>query len=404
MQIKKTVLDNKITLLTDSVSSVESVTMHIGFGVGSRYENKSENGISHFIEHMAFKGTKKRNAKEIADHFEDIGGYFNAFTSRDKTIYYCKFLKEDINLAFELMSDIVINSTFSDIEANKERNVILQELANSIDTPDDIIHDYFQELALPNQSLGRSILGSEENIKSFNKADLQKYYQSHYTGNNTAIAISGNIDHDNITKLCQKYFKNFNSNNNNSKIDAKYSGGSKNYHRDIEQMQIILGYESFARDHKNYYPLQLYNYILGEGMSSKLFQEIREKHGLSYSIYSFNMSYSDIGIFGVHTATTPKNKTKSIKLIREVMQKTAESVTQKELNKAIKSFKTNLLMNLENTASRSRRMISSHLNYGKFISNKELLDNFSKVTKSDIKHAVSDLVKSKETLVTLGKK
>ena len=294
MQIKKTVLDNKITLLTDSVSSVESVTMHIGFGVGSRYENKSENGISHFIEHMAFKGTKKRNAKEIADHFEDIGGYFNAFTSRDKTIYYCKFLKEDINLAFELMSDIVINSTFSDIEANKERNVILQELANSIDTPDDIIHDYFQELALPNQSLGRSILGSEENIKSFNKADLQKYYQSHYTGNNTAIAISGNIDHDNITKLCQKYFKNFNSNNNNSKIDAKYSGGSKNYHRDIEQMQIILGYESFARDHKNYYPLQLYNYILGEGMSSKLFQEIREKHGLSYSIYSFNMSYSDI--------------------------------------------------------------------------------------------------------------
>jgi predicted Zn-dependent peptidase len=190
MKVSKSILDNKITIFTDTNPSVESVTIHIGFGVGSIYETKSENGISHFLEHMIFKGTKKRSAEQIAQDFEDIGGYFNAFTSRDKTMYYCKSLKEDFKTSMEILSDIVVNSTFDQIEADKERHVILQELANSIDTPDDIIHDYFQELAFPNQPFGRSILGLKENIKKFSQQNLKEYFHKYYNGENMVIAVS----------------------------------------------------------------------------------------------------------------------------------------------------------------------------------------------------------------------
>lgn len=403
MQITQVKLNNNITLLTDFNPSVESVTIHVGFGVGSINESKAENGISHFIEHMMFKGTGKRDAKQIAKDFEDIGGFFNAFTSRDKTMYYCKSLREDFKTAMEILSDIVVNSSFKQEEADKERHVILQELANSIDTPDDIIHDYFQKQAFPNQPFGQPILGSKKNILAFSEQDFKNYFKTHYCGDNTVIAVSGNIKHDDVVKECQKYFLKLETNTISDHKLPKYSGGVKEYKKNIEQTQIILGYESVALDHKNFYPLQLYNYILGEGMSSRLFQEIREKEGLAYSIYSFNSSFKKIGIFGVHTSIDPKNKDKTLKLIREVMAKTADEISQDDLKKAVKSFRSNLLMNLESTVARSRRMASSHLSRGIFISNDELLENFNKVALKDIKIAVDDLLNSKETLVTLGK-
>jgi predicted Zn-dependent peptidase len=402
MQITQVKLHNNITLLTDYNPSVESVTIHIGFGVGSIHENKSENGISHFIEHMIFKGTKKRDAQTIAKDFEAIGGYFNAFTSRDKTMYYCKSLKEDFRSAMEIISDIVINSTFSQEEADRERHVILQELANSIDTPDDIIHDYFQELAFPDQSFGQPILGPKENILAFSQESLKAYYQNYYCGDNTVISVSGNVPHEEVLSECKKYFDSLPTNKQMAKVTPIYQGGVKEHQKDIEQMQIVLGYQSVALTHKDFYPLQLYNYILGEGMSSRLFQEVREKQGLAYSVYSFNCSFQDAGIFGIHTSIAPKNKEKTIALVRDVMLDTSTSISDDDLAKAIKSFRSNLLMNLESSVARSRRMASSFLSRGKFITNDELLESFQNVSKQDIKVAVDNLLKSKETLVTLG--
>ncbi len=403
MKVSKVKLDNNIMLLTDYNPSVESVTIHIGFGVGSIHETKEENGLSHFLEHMVFKGTEKRNAEAIAKDFEKIGGHFNAFTSRDKTMYYCKSLKEDFKTSMEIISDIVLNSTFSQEEADKERHVILQELANSIDTPDDIIHDYFQELAFPDQSFGRSILGLKGNISTFTQADLKKYFKKYYCGKNMVISVSGNITHKEVEDECKKHLSEITSFESNKNVTPIYSGGKKEYDRDIEQMQIILGYESVSFEHKDFYPLQIFNYILGEGMSSRLFQEIREKQGLAYSIYSFNSSLHDAGVFGVHTSIAPKNKEKTIELVRHIMLDTSTSISDEDLTNAIKSFRSSLLMSLESSISRSRRMASSYLNRGKFITNEELLNKYSEVTKQDIKNAVNNLLSSKETLVTLGK-
>jgi predicted Zn-dependent peptidase len=403
MKVSKSILDNKITIFTDTNPSVESVTIHIGFGVGSIYETKSENGISHFLEHMIFKGTKKRSAEQIAQDFEDIGGYFNAFTSRDKTMYYCKSLKEDFKTSMEILSDIVVNSTFDQIEADKERHVILQELANSIDTPDDIIHDYFQELAFPNQPFGRSILGLKENIKKFSQQNLKEYFHKYYNGENMVIAVSGNILHQEVEDECLKFFAQLPANNKTTLLKPSYVGGTQSYEKDIEQMQIILGYESVPLTHKDFYPLQIFNYILGEGMSSRLFQTIREKEGLAYSIYSFNSSHEKAGIFGIHTSISPDKKDKTLTLINQVIDKTARTISQEDIKKANKSFRSNLLMNLESTVSRSRRVASSFLNRGDFITNEELLANYQKVTKQDIKTAIENLFNSKATLVTLGK-
>jgi len=403
MKVSKSTLDNKITIYTDHNPSVESVTIHIGFGVGSINETKSENGISHFLEHMIFKGTEKRNAEQIAKDFEDIGGYFNAFTSKDKTMYYCKSLKEDFKTAMEIISDIVVNSTFDQEEADKERHVILQELANSIDTPDDIIHDYFQELAFPNQSFGRSILGPKENISKFSQTDLKQFFNKYYNGENMVIAVSGNISQKAVEDECSKYFAKLPENIKTSLSSPDYQGGTKEYERDIEQMQIILGFESVPLLHQDFYPLQIFNYILGEGMSSRLFQTIREKEGLAYSIYSFNSSLEKAGIFGIHTSISPNKKTKTLELINQVIDKTANTISEEDIKKANKSFRSNLLMNLESSVARSRRMATSYLSRGKFISNDELLANYQKVTKQDIKLAVDNLLSSKATLVTLGK-
>ena len=338
MKVSKSTLDNKITIYTDHNPSVESVTIHIGFGVGSIYETKSENGISHFLEHMIFKGTEKRNAGQIAKDFEDIGGYFNAFTSKDKTMYYCKSLKEDFKTAMEIISDIVVNSTFDQEEADKERHVILQELANSIDTPDDIIHDYFQELAFPNQSFGRSILGPKENISKFSQTDLKQFFNKYYNGENMVIAVSGNISQKEVEDECSKYFAKLPANNKTTLTSPDYQGGTQEYERDIEQMQIILGFESVPLLHKDFYPLQIFNYILGEGMSSRLFQTIREKEGLAYSIYSFNSSLEKAGIFGIHTSISPDKKNKTLELINQVIDKTANTISEEDIKKANKSF------------------------------------------------------------------
>ncbi|MBL6785520.1 MAG: insulinase family protein [Rickettsiales bacterium] len=403
MKVSKSTLDNKITIYTDHNPSVESVTIHIGFGVGSIHETKKENGISHFLEHMIFKGTKKRNAETIAKDFEKIGGYFNAFTSRDKTMYYCKSLKEDFKTALEILSDIVTNSQFAQEEADKERHVILQELANSIDTPDDIIHDYFQEQAFPNQPFGRSILGLKENISSFSHDDLTNYFNQYYNGENMVISVSGNITHEKVVQECQKHFASLSNLSKQKLSKPKYKGGKKDYDREIEQMQILYGYESVPFTHNDFYPLQIFNYILGEGMSSRLFQTIREKQGLAYSIYSYNSCLKEAGIFGIHTSIEPKNKNKALKLIDEVIFNTAKSISNDDIKKANKSFRSNLLMNLESSVARSRRIASSHINKGRFVDNDELLKNYSNVTSNDIERSVENLFKSNLTLVTLGK-
>lgn len=403
MDVVQTKLSNGITVITDCFKAVESVSLQVAVNVGSRNETKVENGISHFIEHMAFKGTKTRTAKQIADEFEEIGGFFNAYTSRDKTVFYCKILKEDIETAIELLSDIIFNSVFAQVEVDRERKVILQELANSLDTPDDIIFDYFQETAFPDQALGRSILGPKENISNFSSDFLKEYFYRFYVAKNMVIAASGNVTAEKLNKLAEKYFKDLKPGKESEVLTGKYVGGEKIIRKELEQSQTIIGYEAIKKDDPNFYLIQIFNNILGDGMSSKLFQEIREQHGLCYSVYSFFSAYNDVGLFSIYTATSAENSQKAKELIEKTIVKTIDEIKQSEIDKAIKSYKANLLMSMENTISRARRIAYSYFNYGHFLTNEEIIANLSEVTADGIKDFMPKIINSKQTYAYYGK-
>lgn len=403
MEVKQSKLANGLVVISDYFKSVESVSLQVAVNVGSRNETKAENGISHFIEHMAFKGTKKRTAKQIAEQFEEIGGFFNAYTSRDKTVFYCKCLKEDIGIAMDILSDIVLNSVFSDEEIERERQVILQELANCLDTPDDIVFDYFQELLYPEQPLGRSILGPKENISNFTKEEIKDYFYRYYNAENMVIAASGNLDHDTLLKLSEEYFSKLKG-SKTAKVEAgKYVGGSKIVKKDLEQSQIIIGYQGITRIDPNFYNLQIYNNILGEGMSSKLFQKVREQNGLCYSIYSFASCYEDSGSFSIYTATDPKNSEKAIELINKTIQESLTEITEEDIQKSIKSYKANLLMSLENTIARARRVAYSYFNHGRFLSNEDILNELEQVSPKNINEVMAGILASKQSIINYGK-
>ena len=394
---------NGLTIATDTAHDFESVTLSILVKNGSRNESKENNGISHFLEHMAFKGTSVRTARNIAEEFDMMGGYFNAYTSRTSTVYYAKILKNDLTKAIDIMADILINSIFVQAELEKERYVILQELCMTNDTPDDIIFDYFQETAFKNQALGNPILGTKKFIQSLTRKELCQYFINQYSTRNTIISAAGNFYRDDFILLVNKKFKNFRSNSIRGYDQAHYTGGEIYIKKDLEQTQFLIGFEGVSYLDKSFFDLQVLSIILGGGMSSRLFQEIREKRGLVYNISSFYNSYSDSGVFGIYSALDPKNINTFIDLVAHELLKVTHSITQKEIDTAKIQIKSNLLMSLESTTSRSQKLCNNFAMFNRYVSNDEILQNVNTVDCNSIQRIAKKIFfKKRITLALLG--
>ncbi len=379
LQPDVTKLDNGLRIVTDIIPHVETVTVGVWTDVGSRHERPDQNGLSHMLEHMAFKGTVKRTAREIAEVVENVGGYLNAYTSREHTTYYARLLKDDLPLGLNVLADILQNSTFETKELERERGVIIQEIGQSNDTPDDIVFDYFQQAAYPGQAVGRPILGTAGLVNSFSRDDLASYMSDHYKAEQMVVVASGNFDRDSFIAQVGAEFSDLGHAREVKGENATYLGGVQQENRDLEQVNLLIGFEGVSFDDPDYYAAQIMSMILGGGMSSRLFQEIRERRGLVYSIYSFMQSYVDGGSFAIHAGTGEAQVAELIPVVAEEMNKLALSVSMTEITRARAQMKAGLMMSLESTTSRMEQLGRQMMIFGRPVPHSEIMEKINQV-------------------------
>jgi predicted Zn-dependent peptidase len=394
---RKTVLDNGIRVVSESLPHVRSVSLGVWADVGSRDESVHLNGISHFIEHMVFKGTKKRSVRDIAQSLESLGGYLNAFTTKEQTCFYARVLDTNVPEAMDVLSDIVLHATFKNVELEKEKLVVIEELKNAEDDPEDIIHDYFEKALFPDHALGFPIIGTEKNLRRFRRADLFSHLKIHYQPSRIVVAAAGNVDHDDIVRLTSRNFKH--TNGGETRLRKRPPGPTqvsrpvkKEYPRPISQAHICMGTVGYSVHHRDRYPLMVLNALVGEGMSSRLYQTIREKHAFAYSVYSFVNLLSDTGLFGTYIGTDKKNIANSISLVHEELAKLKNKpVSKAELRRTQSQIKGTMMLGLENMSSRMMRLGSSELYYEKCISLDSDLTKVDAVTSEDIQKVAHNL-------------
>ncbi len=396
-------LKNGLRIITSTRSNLESVSLGVWVNTGSAYEKEAMNGISHFFEHTCFKGTKKRTALQISEEIEDVGGQMNAYTSREFTAYYAKMLKNDAELAADVICDILQNATFAEEELVKEREVVVQEIKQSIDTPDDIIFDYFQEAAFANQALGRTILGPAEKVRSFNGDTLRQYISTNYAAHNMIVCAVGNIEHDAFVKMIEQRMSNLQEKTSFIPEAQKYTGGFSIEKRDIEQAHVLLGFEGARYESKDYYPNIILSTILGGGMSSRLFQEIREKRGLVYTVYSFANSHTQTGLFGIYAGTGKQELEQLLPVVAtEIKKIRQEKVSAKELERAKVQLKASMLMGLESCSSTAEILARQMLIFNRIIPVEEMVEMIENVSLEDIQNSANKIFATNPTYSLLG--
>jgi predicted Zn-dependent peptidase len=400
--VRLTRLPNGLTIVSEHMPRVETVSFGAYVAAGTRHESAAENGVSHFLEHMAFKGTEKRDALAIAREIENVGGHLNAYTSRENTAYYCKVLKEDVGLAADIIGDILTHSTFIPEELERERGVILQEIGQANDTPDDIIFDHFQTTAYPGQPMGRPTLGTEDVIKGMQRSALTDYMRHHYGPERMVVAAAGAVDHDKMLDLVQTHFADLPQVAPPPPEASRYIGGEFREEDDLEQVHIVLGFPSAGYKDRLYYPSLLLSTLLGGGMSSRLFQEIREKRGLVYSIYSFAHPFQDGGLFAVYAGTGEKEAGELVPVTVEELRKVQTDVTADELDRAKAQFRASLLMSMESTGSRTEQLARQIQVHGRIIPVEETKARIAAVTIEDVQEAARAAFRSPPTLAALG--
>ena len=356
MSVRLDRLPNGLRIVTETMPGLESAAIGLWVNAGGRHERADQNGIAHFLEHMAFKGTKRRSALQIAEEIEDVGGYINAYTSRETTAYYARVLKDDVPLALDVVADIVLNPVFDESEIEVERGVILQEIGQAMDTPDDIIFDWLQEASYPGQALGRTILGPTERVSEFGRADLSRFISEHYGPRQMVLSAAGAIDHDEILKLAERHFGHLPVSNLSTHDVAIFTGGERRELRSLEQVHFALALESPSYSAPDVYTAQIYATLMGGGMSSRLFQEVREKRGLCYSIFSQAGSYTDTGMMTVYAGTSARDIGQLAELTADELARVARDVSEVEVARARAQMKAGLLMGLESPTSRAERL------------------------------------------------
>jgi predicted Zn-dependent peptidase len=403
MSVQVTKLENGLTVVSENMQHLESAALGIWVKAGARNEKREEHGVAHLLEHMAFKGTSSRSAVQIAEEIENVGGDVNAATSVETTSYYARILRDDVELGIDILHDILANSTFEEGELEREQHVILQEIGAANDTPDDLAFDVFQDTAFAGQAIGRPILGTPETVASFRPADLRNYLSDHYRGPNMVLSAAGSVDHEKLVKQAQGSFGEFASHSGPAPQPAFYRGGEMLLQRDFQEAQIILGFEGRPYQVRDFYASQLLATVLGGGMSSRLFQEVREKRGLCYSIYAFHWAFSDSGVFGIHAATGEEDARELMPVVIDELLRAADTITEAEVNRARAQIRSSLLMSMESPASRSGQIARQILLYGRIVTNEELNERLAAISAERLRDLAAKLfTQSNPTLTAVG--
>jgi predicted Zn-dependent peptidase len=400
--VRVTTLDNGLRVASDSMTSVETVSLGAWVGVGARHEAPEVNGVSHVLEHMAFKGTERRSARAIAEEIEAVGGHLNAYTSHENTAYYAKVLKDDIGLAADIIADILQNAVMDPDELTRELAVIVQEIGHAHDTPDDIIFDHLQKTAFPDQNLGRSVLGSAERVLAMRRETIIDHMQSHYSAARTIVAGAGKTDHDALVDLAEKNFRTLPPDQPTGGDKARYVGGDYRESRDLEQVHVALGFEGVPFRDDDFYALSVFSTLFGGGMSSRLFQEVREKRGLAYSIHSFQSSYSDSGLFGIYAATGEADLGELVPVVCDEFARACEMVDEEEVIRARAQLKAGMLMSLESTTARCERLARQLLVFGRAVPLDEVVAKIDAVDARAAAGAAKRIKSSRPVLAALG--
>ncbi|MTI18657.1 insulinase family protein [Rhodobacteraceae bacterium RKSG542] len=405
MAVKTTVLENGLTVVTDHMEHLKTSALGVWVKAGSRSEGVSQNGVTHLLEHMAFKGTKTRSAPQIAEEIEAVGGEMNASTSIEHTNYYVRTLAEDVPLGLDILADILQESVFDPEELAREKNVIIQEIGAANDTPEDQAFDLLLATAWPDQAIGRPILGTPETVNSFSPDAIREYMADHYRASCMVVAAAGAVDHDELVKLASERFCSLPVGEGQAYPAATYHGGSCSIEKDLQEVQVILGFEGLPYHHEDYYAAQILASVLGGGMSSRLFQEVRETRGLCYSIYSFHWAFADNGLFAIHAATGPENTSELMPVVLEELKKISASVNDKEVQRAQAQIKASLLMALESPTARAGQIARQMMIHGRIISVEELTERVNAVTSEQIRRVAAKMFSSgAPTLVHVGPK
>lgn len=402
MDIRETVLPSGLRVVTDPMATVESASLGVWVDAGTRHEPAEVNGISHLLEHMAFKGTERRSARDIAEEMDAVGGHLNAYTARDHTAYYAKVLKEDTGLALDIVADILQHSTLDAEELAREQDVVVQEIGQANDTPDDIIFDHFQATAYPGQPLGRPVLGTEPLVRAMGRDTILSYMREHYSAPRMVLAAAGRIDHDSLVAEAERAFAHLSTAADVKPERAAYMGGDFREERDIEQVNLVLGFDGVSYDDPDYYAASVLSTLLGGGMSSRLFQEVREKRGLVYSIYSFTSSYADGGLFGIYAGTGEDEVTELVPVMCDEVVKVLDGVSDAELQRARAQLKASILMSLESTSSRCEQLARQILVYGRPIPTAEVVEKVEAIDNAEIMRVARRLFSTKPTIAAIG--
>ncbi len=384
--VKRWQLDNGLWLVAEPMDHVRSVAVGIWVGVGSLNETKEENGLSHFIEHMVFKGTKKRSARDFAQQMDEVGGNLNAFTGKDCTCFYAKVIDEDLHLAVDILADLTRNGVFDPKELEKERGVIVEEIAMVDDTPEDLVHDLLAKAQFEDEPLGRTILGPAGQIKNYSRQALLDYQHTHYVPENTVVAVAGHYDEETLLALVKEYFGDWEKRAfTPPAIPKNFYNNQLFKEKDTEQVQICFGYEGASSGSDESYAMAVLNNIVGGGMSSRLFQKIREDMGMAYSVYSYPISYKHTGVFNVYAGTAPENALPVMKEILTTMKDLAQNgVTQEEFASSKNQLKGSFLLGLESVSGRMQGIGRSQLLLGSVKEIDETLAAIEAVTFEDV--------------------
>ena len=402
MSVRTTRLPSGLRILTDTMPSVGTASIGVHVAVGSRHESAAENGLSHLIEHMAFKGTRRRTARAIAEEIESAGGDLNAATASEHTFYQARVLPEDVGLALEILGDILTDSLFDPQELEREKGVILQEIGAVEDTPDDLVFDLFDAAAFPDQPLGRPILGRPEQVTGFSPADIRAYLARFYGANALIVSGAGAIDHDAVAAHAERLFAGAAQVAPATPAPARYGGGERIVKRRIEQANMVIGFEGFGHAHARSYAAHVFANAVGGGMASRLFQEVREKRGLAYAIYAFNWSYADTGLFGFYAAANPRDMHDLTAVALDCLSAALEDLSEDEMRRAKAQMKVSLLAALESSPARAEQIARQTEIFGRVLQRAEIVREIDALTLEEVRAAGRVMLAGAPTVAAVG--
>jgi len=394
-------LPNGFRIVTEQMPGLKSAALGIWVMAGGRHERVEQNGIAHFLEHMAFKGTKRRSPLQIAEEIEDVGGYINAYTSREMTAYFARILQEDVPLALDVISDIVLNPVFDLNEIEVERGVILQEIGQVHDTPDDVVFDWLQEVAYPDQPIGRTILGPADRVSGFARDDLSKFVAEHYAPEKMILSVAGAFDHDALLKEAERLFGHLPRGKSELIQPARYVGGERLEVKPLEQVHFALAFETPNYLDDQVYTAQIYSSALGGGMSSRLFQEVREKRGLCYTVFAQTGAYADTGMTTIYAGTSADQIGELTSITMDELKRAADDMTDAEVARACAQMKAGLLMGLESPSSRAERLARLVSIWGRVPGLDEVVAKIDAVTTAGVRDFAAQIAQDTRPTLTM---